>query len=630
MHPAPSCLEALEPRLAPAGIVTVSVDSHGVVTLRGDAADNLLMITQDPATGSLVLTGSYDTLFEMHGQPDQGQVQELTLAVGTSNGLLPLAMLDLNLGGGNDSIYIFQLDTDASVSITDTLATGKEGVTIQESRIGGPLKVSLGGGDDFLNVQDSFLESQLVFSGGTGIDGVYLNRGGYAGLSLNFGPANREDNDRFQLYAGNDLVLVKGNVEISGGGALEKFEANTFDFIGGNIVIEGNLTVKNGTGHTSVSLGRDNGDSVTIHGNLLGLTAGGSLGFSSASWGRSTSLDIEGNVKLHAGAGGSLWIAFGQKTQGEILGSEVSIGGSLMVSAGRDRAVHLAGESVQIGGDIRVVGGGVGGSLLLEGHVQVGGDLYFNTRGTGERVLRASTETLQVGGDVFFRASGSKVESALVLAATEGGSVGHVTFTGGQYINSLALSGSEAGMVVRGDITANLSRGRVSFLLLQDLQVLGDVQAKMHSMPVRQLPYYQTFTNVVGSEFQGEFSLRHTGALAGQYRITSNVFQGPVHLQTGSGADELYLGAYTTNFHTAPSAEEGYRNTFHDEVRIHLGRGDDSLKTQTGMPQVPTGNLFLGPALIDGSSGNDYQDYLLGSNQAPTLPLIRFELQPAP
>ena len=110
-----SSLELLECRIAPAGVVKVTVTA-GVLNLEGDPAANDVTVAET-APGVLAITGNHETQVSFAGVTDT-----------SASVTLPVTTLTADLGGGNDVLALKNLTLTKDVTVTD--GSGSDTVTI--------------------------------------------------------------------------------------------------------------------------------------------------------------------------------------------------------------------------------------------------------------------------------------------------------------------------------------------------------------------------------------------------------------------------------------------------------------------------------------------------------------------
>src|SRR4051812_44345201 len=135
-----SSLELLECRIAPAGVVKVTV-TGGVLNLEGDAAANDVTV-ESTSPGLLSVTGNHGTQISFAG------VTEASASV-----TLPVTALTGDLGGGDDVLTAKNFDLAKGITLTDS--TGNNTILIANVRVGGGVFITTGSGDDSITVSGS-------------------------------------------------------------------------------------------------------------------------------------------------------------------------------------------------------------------------------------------------------------------------------------------------------------------------------------------------------------------------------------------------------------------------------------------------------------------------------------------
>ena len=268
------------------------------------------------------------------------------VTLGDMNGVTDLTVLNINGGGGNDTI-------DGSLSVNATLALNAVMGSGNDSILGTPANDTIfgGAGNDILvgsGGADSILGSDGndTLTGGAGNDTI---NGGIGNDSIDGGT----ENDSLIGDYGNDTILGSdGNDSIDGG--------NNDDLLdGGN----GNDTIHGGAGNDKIA-GRAGADSLfgddgndTIKGGTENDTIDGGLG--------DDLVDGEdGNDSINGGAGNDFLLGSN--------GNDTIFGG-----AGNDTCVGGAGDDSvlgQGGTDVVIGGGGYGSGIPRSANDKLGTD----------------------------------------------------------------------------------------------------------------------------------------------------------------------------------------------------------------------------------------------------------------
>jgi len=248
-------IEALESRIAPAPLVTVSF-LKGALVLTSDNGDQDFAITGfDADTTQLTASGS--TLFHVDGQTDTNTL----LLTG------PLKSVSIKLGDGSDHVVLAGISVAGDLTVEGGI--GGNSTELQAIAVGGSLKVTGGVGAD--SVQGS----------GSSVT-VKKN------VNLQLG-----DGTNFAGFEGS-LFQVGGQFIYQGGTGFDTvaFEAFTQS-------ITGNTTITTGAGGAGIRFGTD---SVTKLGKKATFDTSGSLAGNATSVALSGQLSIGGDLQMTDGA----------------------------------------------------------------------------------------------------------------------------------------------------------------------------------------------------------------------------------------------------------------------------------------------------------------------------------------
>eukprot|EP01031_Cornospumella_fuschlensis_P007078 gene7078-8784_t len=138
-----SCIESLEPRLAPAGLIAVSVTAAGTLTLgtvAGQDGDETVVISR-LEDGGYQLAPVAGVILRLNGQNYT-----------TPQTVYGVTGLTANLGAGNDSILLNSCYFGKAVSVN--LGQGSNGFLASDSIFGSTFMYTGGDGQDQLVFQD--------------------------------------------------------------------------------------------------------------------------------------------------------------------------------------------------------------------------------------------------------------------------------------------------------------------------------------------------------------------------------------------------------------------------------------------------------------------------------------------
>lgn len=207
-------LEALERRDLRAGVVSITTNVAGDVTLQGDAADNNVQIGVFGINNALVIQGLDGTRLAMNGRLDA--IQVLTPQIVGRD-------LRVNLGAGRDTFVNRQVAVGRD--LIATLGTGADSVELLDAAIGRNLTID--GGADQAN------------------DSVQLHAVDIGGqVTANLGPAAALEFDHFDMTGSE----VFGSMTLT-----NTLNSSLFTLSGSTV--RGALNIRTGAGSDLVQLG---------------------------------------------------------------------------------------------------------------------------------------------------------------------------------------------------------------------------------------------------------------------------------------------------------------------------------------------------------------------------------------
>ena len=161
-------VERLESKLMLAGVVKVSVNGRGDLTVKGNGDDNYVTITA-------VDTGAdgIDDSYTITGNPSPDG-EETLIKVGSqtmaSTTVSVSGKLKISMGGGDDFVRIEDVDHGGDFQYTG--GGGGDSLGIFDSRIDGLMKWKEGSGNDADIIKDSVLNGSLNVNTGNGSDWI--------------------------------------------------------------------------------------------------------------------------------------------------------------------------------------------------------------------------------------------------------------------------------------------------------------------------------------------------------------------------------------------------------------------------------------------------------------------------
>jgi len=562
--PTLALLEALEPRLAPAGIIAVST-AGGVLSLTGDAGggDNDIFITETTPGIWKIDSRNGDT-FRLNG----AATAESSIQILAQNGI------KAQLGAGNDTLELDGLVIAGPVTLVDP--AGNDTFKLTNSTVNGAVKIDTGSGIDRVDFNGNRLNSLLSIKTGADSDTVNLgSEGSFRDISIDLGTGSNTYNtnvNNFQVY---------GNFTLLAAGGASDFQEITLG--AGNGLITGNVKITVKAGGTDMDFGIENGDHLRVNGSFTVQTGAGQdlLRFNH-------STTIGGLLSFKAGEGSNSLIA------NEV--TALTIGGGLTYSGGKSGDfIAFGGVAVTIGGNVNLsMGNGEFNSfsLSLNESLLIGGNVVYKG-GTGVDNFRIFTDSgsARILGNASF--TGGNGENSFEFSAVTG-SIGAVTYTGGTGGDNLRLgdlfNDTSLLLSVLGPVNAKFATGPTSFSLA-DAVVYGHVTTL-------------SATGVEGGEFWeikdskviGKVSHLSSGVGTTVLDIQDSTFLSTLDLNTGGGNDTL-------RFDTR--LDSSLFNIFQGAVKILLGDGDDTLTLGNANPDAFVANLFDSTFSLDGGKGDD-------------------------
>lgn len=574
-HPAPlPCLEPLETRLAPAGLVTVT-SSGDTLTITGDGEDNNLDI-RDNGDGTWTIRdlGPMGTIYTLGGQSglaDEAQpMPDIVVRAPTH--------LKVNLQGGSDYLELEGLHIAGNVLITDAVAGGDDTVIFHSTVISGTTKVDLGDGNDRVTTEYVTFGKLLTLQGGSGSDTYTLGRGFYTGIKADFGTGS----DTFALRGGEGDITVQGRVDLVSKST--SAEALTIQFGAATLMITGHVSVKTGAGGSLLDLGTRLEGTLRVLGGFTYTGGDGADAFRLA-----THLFIGGRLDIKTGDGPTLLTTGGLGTL--TLGSLNFTGGQ-----GEDRLDFTRGR-IQILGDATFnLAHGDNEMRVIYGEVDlsIGGKFTYKG-GSGSDWVTLNGSRLHIAGPVHISPGDGKNTFEMVNAEAW---VGAITYTGGKGADSFQVGYYTATVGtthVFGHITASLGAGK-NFGSISDAHVHGHVRltsATDDPSHVRGSEHLGIRDSII----TGTTHLKATGTSGTTAALHNSIFQGRVLVETGRGSDEVVLDNSIPDF-----SMKGRKNQFHGAVRILLGAGLDVLNLHAPDPAL-YGNIFHSTFYADGGPG---------------------------
>lgn len=575
-----SVIEDLEPRLAPAGIVTVTINSAGLLTITGDPNGNIFEITEaTPNSGIWKISDSTinnPTTFVLNGQPAQPSI---TFPAQQS--------LKVTLNGGDDQMHVNGIQINGRVDVF-----GNDGVdTIDFSAcvVNGVTTIDSGTGGDQVSVMGTY--NGAIIKSGAGNDTVNVLGGIQAkGVTVDLGT----DANTFNLDGPS--LSIFGNLSVTAPGSTGVHQVfNVFTDAG---FIAGNASFKTTIGGTTFNMGDDALDSNRITGNLTLTTAGGDDIFSFTH-----DVSVGGALNIVAGAGTN-------EVFSNNLGSLVAGSFSFTGGMNTDDVNLSSGGTVIIGGNVMLtLGDGSNGAAFGGTSAAIiGGGLTF-TGGAGNDDLFLNGSFVNVHGALNFK-GGNGFNGAFFSATS--GNLSSVNFTGGTGGDLLDLGGvGTTGLAIQGNVVTNMGTGS-SILSTQNVLIYGNL---LHANAAALGG--NDFTDIKNTKILGSATINSTGTANSFLNFNDSSVRSAFTLNSGAGDDILSLD-------TLGGTSSG--SLFGGPVMINMGAGNDTFSAGANPLSLNALNSFGSTLKIDGGAGNDTANFKTGFGNSffvpPTNPFV--------
>ncbi|WP_345739056.1 hypothetical protein [Prosthecobacter algae] len=601
-----SVLELLEPRLAPAGVIAVSVNAGGTLvlgTVPGLDGDEKVTLER-------VADGTYRMTPEAGVQLRIGGLNFTTPQIITG----VTAGLTANLGAGDDAVTLNNAFFTKAVSIN--LGGGNNAFTMTDSNIGGPLTLLGGDGVDLVTFSGAFatVGGAATIKLGGGADGLLGNADRQIfGLGLTIDAGEGNDQVRLASSDGDDLFIL-GNLAFVGGAGDDLLSVG---FANAEVMISGALKLTDVSGNETVQFVGNRFDV----GSLSLLAGGGNNTLLSSAtdffvaktlqWtsGSGTDdVDFNGN---HLRVGGAVSIALGTGGgDGELTPlNSLYVAGTVMISgSGANRDLAVIADNVFIGGKVTMAAGAGDGEarLFAINGMFLGGGANL-TSGAGDT-------NLSISGNFRLVSNGS-------LTLTNGGGLG---------VTSILVGGTSTASTINGAVTL---KGGVFVGLEMMGTISGAVNLSTASLSAASTITMDGFSN--GALHIGGAVKLSMPTLAGQtgvIRIESAIFDNTLTVMGGAGVDTLTINETAVNKAFTASLGAG-DDVFRFEQLNSVGashfRGAVMLKGEAGGDTFLLGGVGANFAInfgqkvtVDGGTGNDALTTGASVTFAPGLPLV--------
>jgi hypothetical protein len=210
-----SILESLEAKLAPAGLVTITLTTSGAMTITGDVENNEIAISNN-GNGTWTiqdLVGAADTLFSINGNT---AISSLATFIASS--------IKVDLGAGDDVFFIDGLATAGSVSVKG--GSGADQLELEKCQIAGGLSLDTGidllGTNNLLSISNTIISGAVSLKGNNGADTVIFD------TNKLYGTVTVDTGDSYDSFTSKDTAYANNvNIRMGGGNDLVAFDGRT-------------------------------------------------------------------------------------------------------------------------------------------------------------------------------------------------------------------------------------------------------------------------------------------------------------------------------------------------------------------------------------------------------------------
>jgi hypothetical protein len=630
-----SSLESLEAKLAPAGLVTITLTTSGAMTVTGDGANNeIAIINNGNGSWSIQdLVGSADTFFSFNGS-----------APSSSSALTFIATsIKVDLGAGDDSLYLGSLATSGSVSVKG--GSGEDSIILQNCVIAGSL--TLDAGSDLPGTNNGIAISSSVISGATSLKGskggdefafdtskffgtvtVDAGDGGDLVSSKDTAYAN---NFNIRLGSGNDGIAFDGRTDLAKGLNID-FGTGTFILSGQStsslFVAQGNVSITAATAATDATSSFNPLATLTsIRGNFSLKTGNGQVSARFGSIAASSEMRVSGLTSITLGSAnddvflesavsflGGLQMNLGNGNN-NVFGNNITQieAGKISITSGSgEDSIILSGSTANIGSINLSLGGNTNLVDLLSDSLTVNGDFSY-TGGADVDQLNVLNSELNVHGKVSLNTGNGN--NFVELSVGSQAIVGSISYKGGTARDIIEINAAtSASFFIGGNTDLQLGTGDRSEISLQRVYVSGALKINSSASSVEQL--LMNF-----SDFAGNADLNLIGNANGFISIQDVLFNSNLTINTGSGNDDVLIDDINT--------AGGYKSAVANFTRINLGSGDDTFRAGNSGLLAGVGVNFLNTLRLDGGDGFDGIDIAANNNDliGITPIIVNTELQ---
>lgn len=493
-----SVFESLEPRLAPAGIVMLSM-SAGVLTVTGDALANDLQITESGSDWTIAAQAGGTTQFKLNGGP---LLPSITFAA-------PLS-LKASLGAGNDDLLITQAIIPGTLTVDG--GDGNDSLDLTGTTIGGTATVRLGAGHDYFTAG-----GDLFFGKGFTVD---------LGLGQN----------TFDVNA-TSLISNGAISALAGGSAIE---LQTFILAAAVGDVKGGVTLRTSTvSPTDFEIGAMSDDSLRVTGGISITSGSGDDTVTLAGY-----IEALGTFAMNLGNG---FNSVSSSDAGLIKANALSyVGGS-----GQD-SVTFDNQALQVTGSLSFSGSAGTNFLDLNpaSTLRIGGGLSF-VGGTGNDTLLIDGPSAIIGGAVSMNVSTGNNALGFDAVSGSAGSLSFVASTGNDVVDIGQFEGASTLVTVRGNVSISTGYGSAD-VMVRDADIYGNL-----SITTAVAFGGIDTVRLIDSDFRGNVNVNLVGAAESDVVVRDGIFDRAVTINTGGGDDYVAFDT-DTDVSSIYSVFDGY------------------------------------------------------------------------
>ncbi len=567
-------LECLEPRLAPAGVVTVTT-AGSVLNITGDGSDNSILVTE-VADGQWRIHGP-GTSFKLGAAG--AEVAELFVNARSS--------IKAVLNGGADSLELVEITLPGTLNVAGN--AGNDQITLKSVTLNGAVTLDGGTEADTVNISiNSSINQTLTVKMGAGDDVVRLGDGTYRNVNVDMGTGVEEFN-------------LAGRVHVFGSLTASTAGTGSFFLRTESLVVTGALALKSLAGTNVVEVNSVNAGSQTFIGGAFSITTGAGTDIFKLRG----AITVGGAFTLKAGNGLN-------QVQSQALDvgaplTELAVGSISYTGGTGEDFWDLFSTSVKVGAAAMfTLGAGTNEVTFTGTTLRIGGGLTY-VGDAGEDEMNLDVNYLEIGGPVSFK--GGNGANQLDIYPVYG-RIGSVSYVGGTGIDQAwigDIEGSTTRLVIGGNVSATLGAGQSEFSL-RDLAVYGTVTGTSATVAGTAERFEITESTILGT-----VSLKGTSTASTIIEVEDSIFQGAVTLDSGAGADIVRLDNKVASARLS---------TYYGAVKVILGTGDDQLFAGRNPAVANTGNAFLSTLIVDGGAGADSADYITGYGNTFLIPVV--------